>query len=115
MDQIEIEDTVIDRCNSCKGIWFDEGEIEELSNSKAAVEIDIGDAGIGKQHNLNDQYDCPRCGGQMEKKSDLQQTHIWYETCSDCNGSFFDAGEFLDLSKFTISDIFKRVITPKRG
>jgi PAT family beta-lactamase induction signal transducer AmpG len=114
MDQIEIEDTVIDRCNSCKGIWFDEGEIEALSNSKAAVEIDIGDTGIGKQHNLNDQYDCPRCGGQMEKKSDLQQTHIWYETCSDCNGSFFDAGEFLDLSKFTLSDIFKRVITPKR-
>jgi PAT family beta-lactamase induction signal transducer AmpG len=115
MEQIEIEDVVIDRCTRCNGIWFDEGEVEALSNKKAAAAIDIGSAEVGKQHNVVDNYPCPRCGGEMEKKVDPRQRHIWYETCIDCEGSFFDAGEFLDLSQLTISDVFKRLVTPKRG
>lgn len=112
---VEIEDTCIDRCVSCSGLWFDEGEIEALSNKKTAALIDTGEASIGKAHNVIDQYPCPRCGGSMDKKVDSQQRHIWYETCVDCNGSFFDAGEFLDLSQLTISGIFKRLVTPKRN
>ena len=114
MQQIEIEGTIIDRCSSCKGIWFDEGEVEALSNKEAAAAIDTGKAGIGKQNNPIDDYHCPRCGGQMEKKVDEQQRHIWYEKCVDCHGSFFDAGEFRDLAEITIADFFKRLVTPKR-
>jgi hypothetical protein len=50
----------------------------------------------------------------MEKHTDPQQTHIWYESCTDCQGSFFDAGEFRDLSQLTITDFFKRLATPRR-
>lgn len=114
MQQIEVEGTIIDRCSSCKGIWFDEGEVEALSNKEAAVAIDIGKTEVGKQNNPIDNYHCPRCGGQMKKVVDEQQRHIWYETCVDCHGSFFDAGEFRDLAELTISDFFKRLVTPKR-
>ena len=114
MEQIEIDDVVIDRCNSCKGIWFDEGEVEALSNKEAAAAIDTGDTGLGKLQNAFDHYNCPRCGGQMEKQTAPKQAHIWYETCVDCRGSFFDAGEFLDLSQVTVSDFFKGLITPQR-
>jgi hypothetical protein len=37
----------------------------------------------------------------MCHKVDEQQRHICYETCVDCSGTFFDAGEFLDLSQLT--------------
>jgi PAT family beta-lactamase induction signal transducer AmpG len=114
MQQIDIDGTVIDRCHSCSGIWFDEGEVEALSNKESADAIDNGTTNTGKQHNSIDQYRCPRCGGHMEKKVDQQQRHIWYETCFDCNGSFFDAGEFRDLAQVTISDFFKRLIVSKR-
>jgi len=114
MSQIDIGGTIIDRCTSCSGIWFDEGELETLNNPQAAAEIDTGEAGIGKQYNTLDHYRCPRCGGHMDKKVDAQQRHIWYETCLECNGSFFDAGEFRDLAQVTVSDFFKRLITPKR-
>jgi len=114
MAQIDIEGTIIDRCTSCSGIWFDEGELEVLNNPRAATDIDTGEAGLGKQYNAIDNYRCPRCGGHMDKKVDAQQRHIWYETCLECNGSFFDAGEFRDLAQVTISDFFKRLITPKR-
>ena len=114
MEQIDIEGTIVDRCTSCSGIWFDEGEVEVLSNAQAATVIDTGEAVLGKQYNTIDQYRCPRCGGHMDKKADPQQRHIWYETCVDCNGSFFDAGEFRDLAQLTVSDFFKRLVTPKR-
>lgn len=115
MAQIDIESTIIDRCTSCGGIWFDEGELETLNNPEAAEAIDTGGAALGKQYNAIDNYRCPRCGGHMDKKVDAQQRHIWYETCLECNGAFFDAGEFRDLAQVTISDFFKRLIAPKRG
>lgn len=114
MEQIDIEGTIIDRCVSCNGIWFDEGEIEALSNKKSAAMIDTGSTVVGKLYNDIDDYPCPRCGGKMEKNFDSRQRHIWYESCTDCKGSFFDAGEFLDLAQLTVSDIFKRLATPRR-
>ena len=44
MEQVEYEGTEIDRCNICKGMWFDAGEIEALRDKKAAAAIDTGDA-----------------------------------------------------------------------
>lgn len=114
MEQINYEGTEVDRCSYCNGIWFDDGELELLSNKQAATAIDTGAHNRSKNLNQLDEYDCPRCGGEMIKKVDPQQTHIWYESCGECNGSFFDAGELLDLSEHTISDYFKRLVTPKR-
>lgn len=115
MEQINYEGTEIDRCTICNGVWFDAGEVAVLLNKEAAVAIDTGDAHDGKQYNQIDDYGCPRCGGEMLRKVDERQRHIWYETCSSCEGSFFDAGEFRDLSQLTISDLFKRLVTPNRG
>jgi Zn-finger nucleic acid-binding protein len=114
MEEVDINGIMIDRCGLCNGLWFDEGEIETLRDRKMAAAIDIGSTATGKQHNSMDQYPCPRCGGSMAKVVDPQQKHIWYETCDDCSGSFFDAGEFRDLAELTVSDIFKRLVTPRR-
>jgi PAT family beta-lactamase induction signal transducer AmpG len=114
MEQIDYDGTEVDRCTLCNGIWFDAGELELLRNKEAAAVLDTGNRREGKQYNVIDQYRCPRCGGEMAKMVDEQQKHIWYETCTDCNGSFFDAGEFLDLSELTFSDLFKRLVTPER-
>jgi Zn-finger nucleic acid-binding protein len=114
MEQIDYEGTEIDRCIICNGIWFDAGEIDVLKDKQAAAAIDTGDAKLGKRSNALDNYQCPRCGGAMLKRVDPRQTHIWYETCSSCNGSYLDAGELRDLASLTISDIFKAVATPKR-
>jgi len=114
MVQIDVQGTEVDRCNMCNGLWFDAGEIEALRTKEAAAMIDTGSASLGKEYNLVDNYRCPRCGGEMCRTADEQQRHIWYETCADCSGSFFDAGEFLDLSQLTVSDFFKRWVTPRR-
>lgn len=114
MEQIEFEGTEVDRCTICSGIWFDAGEIEQLRDKKAAAAIDTGDSKTGKQGNAIDRYRCPRCSGAMIRTVDPRQHHIWYETCGSCHGSFFDAGEFRDLSERKISDFFKDLTTPER-
>ncbi len=114
MEVVNYEGVEVDRCTICNGIWFDAGEIDLLKNKKAAAAIDIGDAKIGKQSNTKDSYQCPRCSGAMVKVVDPRQTHIWYETCSSCQGSYLDAGEFRDLSSLTIADLFKSLAAPER-
>jgi Zn-finger nucleic acid-binding protein len=114
MEPVEYEGTEIDRCTICNGIWFDAGEIDVLRDKQAAAAIDTGDASTGKQSNAIDRYQCPRCSGDMLRVVDPRQTHIWYETCGSCNGSFLDAGELRDLSTVTITDFFKGLVTPER-
>ena len=114
MEMVDHEGTVIDRCVHCHGLWFDLGELERVKHSEAAAILDMGDAELGAIYNEVDHYDCPRCGDEMVRMVDQLQTHIWFEKCSGCQGSFFDAGEFADLSKLTLSDFFKRFRTPNR-
>jgi PAT family beta-lactamase induction signal transducer AmpG len=114
MDEVEVGGAVIDRCSSCHGLWFDVGELERLRSKEVATAVDIGDPAKGKVQNTNDRYGCPRCGGQMVRMVDPRQKHIWYEECGACHGSYFDAGEFTDLTTRSLSDIFKRFTTPER-
>ena len=114
MEQIMIDDTEVDRCSSCHGLWFDDGELDKLRSKEAAAILDIGDVKVGKEQNKVENYRCPRCAGEMNRHVDPQQPHIWLEQCESCKGSFFDAGELTDLVTVSISDFFKRFITPKR-
>jgi Zn-finger nucleic acid-binding protein len=114
MEEQIVSGIQVDRCSSCFGLWFDSGEVEKLISLKAADAIDIGDPALGDLLNVYDRYDCPKCKVPMIRMVDPAQTHIWFEKCGSCYGSFFDAGEFKDLSRFTLSDIFKRFMTAER-
>ena len=112
--EVEYAGVTVDRCEACAGIWFDALELDALLRAKGAEKIDTGDAQLGKQHNTNDRIKCPRCTTQMLRMVDPGQPHIWFEQCSACGGSFFDAGEFRDLKQHTISDFFKRLFAKPR-
>lgn len=114
MELMTYNNVEIDRCSCCKGIWFDAAENELLRTRKIARQIDIGDDAQGEHTNPIDRYACPRCSGSMVRMVDPRQSHIWYEKCSSCGGSFFDAGEFRDLAETTIADFFKSYAAPER-
>ena len=115
MQQIVIDGIEVDRCSGCHGLWFDGGELSRLSSKEAAAALDIGDVAVGKKQNEIEHYRCPRCAGPMNRLVDPAQTHIWFERCGSCRGSFFDAGELTDLVTVSVSDFFKRFVTPERG
>src|SRR5215218_5652990 len=97
-DHIEVE-----RCEQCGGLWFDRLEADRLLKIKGSANaLDTGDVKIGEKQNQQGNIECPRCHSQMIRMVDLEQHHIWYESCTVCYGKWFDAGEFKDLQHHTI-------------
>ena len=107
MEQVTYSTTEVDRCTECKGLWFDMLEHEDVHSH--AADLDIGDATVGASFNKIDVIACPVCpSSTMIRMVDVQQPHIWFESCPLCFGRFFDAGEFRDLADHSLSDFFKR-------
>jgi Zn-finger nucleic acid-binding protein len=106
-------DVVIDRCTHCQGIWFDIGEAEQLKGKWMGDALDIGDAEEGKKWDTVEDIACPRCGKDMQKRSDPEQPHIWFEECEE-HGMFMDAGEFTDYKHETWADWFRSLIKGAR-
>lgn len=104
----------IDRCMSCRGIWFDIGEAELLKDKWMADFIDDGDPAVGREHNEIRDINCPRCGKKMAELNDPVQTHIQYEACDE-HGLYFDAGEFTDYKYETLMDIFRDFVFAVSG
>jgi Zn-finger nucleic acid-binding protein len=104
---------LIDRCTNCKGMWFDHGEAELLKSKWMGDALDTGSASEGKKWDTVDDISCPRCGKDMEKASDPDQPHIWYEVCKE-HGMFMDAGEFTDYKHETLADWFRSLIKGSR-
>jgi len=104
---------VLDQCSSCKGLWFDNGEAEQLKKSWMSDFLDSGDPQIGKTYNRVRDIQCPRCSKPMSKIRDPKQSHLEYEACAE-HGVFMDAGEFTDFKHETLLDIFKGLIASIR-
>ncbi|HIG44536.1 MAG TPA: hypothetical protein EYQ14_28975 [Gammaproteobacteria bacterium] len=99
----------VDRCVTCKGLWFDIGEAETLKRKWMSDHVDTGDPTIGREQNKIRDICCPRCGDPIEKLQDPVQTHIEYEACEK-HGMYLDAGEFTDYKHETLMDIFRDFI-----
>jgi Zn-finger nucleic acid-binding protein len=100
---------VIDQCSGCQGLWFDNGEAEQLKDSWMSDFLDGGDPRIGKTYNRVRDIQCPRCQKPMQKVNDSRQPHLEYEACAE-HGMFMDAGEFTDYKHETLMDIFKGLV-----
>ena len=89
------QQTTIDRCTGCGGLWFDLGEAEQLRGEWMSETLDRGDVSVGRANDKITDCHCPRCGKKMEHIEDSDQPHIGYESCAE-HGMYFDAGEFID-------------------
>ena len=117
MGKITFGSVVVDRCTSCKGLWFDAREHERLKDVEGSETIDVGppagatkpaaDAADQSNRPADAKIDCPVCHTRMIRMVDHQQPHIHYESCTVCHGVFFDAGEFRDYKEQTVSEWFK--------
>jgi Zn-finger nucleic acid-binding protein len=97
---IEYHNIELDYCNSCKGVWFDSGELELLLKSQGLEErkaffddiINSQDAAsVEKKRN------CPICGRKMKKTAIGKQPEILIDACRDQHGLWFDRGEVAEL------------------
>ena len=113
--QAVVQDSIeVDRCDQCGGLWFDRLEADRLLKARGSEAVDVGDVKVGEQQNLQGKIECPRCHTQMIRMVDLEQHHIWFESCPVCYGKWFDAGEFADLKHDTVVDFFRDLLARER-
>jgi uncharacterized protein len=107
MESVTFDKVTVDRCTSCKGIWFDANEQKQLFQAQGSEDIDIGDIRTGRKMDAVREINCPRCRVKMMEVEDVDQHHITFESCPECHGIFLDAGEFEDLKFYTFMDYWK--------
>ena len=107
---------LIQQCERCGGMFCKPEVLLEMKREwMSEVVLDVGDPNLGKEYDKIEDINCPACGIMMDKRSDTNQTHIWFESCGQCSGIFLDAGEFSDLKYDTFMDRIRDMLKGKRG
>ena len=103
------------RCDACAGLWCKPEMVVHMKQEwMAEAAIDTGDPRIGKRLDRFDNIECPEGHGRMRKMVDEEQSHVWYEQCSTCDGLFLDAGELTDLKYVTLMDRLRALLKGPR-
>jgi len=105
----------VHRCSDCGGLWCKPNVLLEMKKEwMSEVVLDSGDPKLGAALDKLGDIRCPEHRVPMDKKTDERQTHIWYESCPNCGGMFFDAGEFTDLKYDTLMDRVRDLVKGPR-
>ncbi|MGA2671320.1 MAG: zf-TFIIB domain-containing protein [Dehalococcoidia bacterium] len=99
---VEYRNIELDYCHSCKGVWFDSGELELLLKSQGLEEPKAFFEGIFNSQEAassEKKRKCPICGRRMEKTAIGGQPEILIDVCRDNHGLWFDRGEVAQLIK----------------
>jgi Zn-finger nucleic acid-binding protein len=108
MEVVRFEDTEVDRCVRCGGLWFDALEHEELRERAGSEAIDTGPTWQATMHDVQGKVFCPIDGARMIQMVRAAEPPIWVESCPVCHGTFFDAGEFRDFKQDTIGELLRQ-------
>jgi Zn-finger nucleic acid-binding protein len=115
MDEMQIENTQVDRCTSCRGLWFDALEDEDLRGTDAAETLDDPQSGPAPApKGRRSAIDCPRCKSPMIQMVDRLGKRIQYESCPRCHGKFLDAGEFKAMEPRGVKATMRRLLKGKQ-
>jgi len=86
MTEWESRGLVLNHCHTCKGLWFDAGELQEyLARSQARFDESQLDP-VG-----NTTFSCPRCPGVRLARARFDTVAL--DVCPRCRGIFLDLGE----------------------
>jgi hypothetical protein len=88
---------IIDSCPSCRGIWFDAGEMKALLQSESLKRQFLTDIRVRTAHTYSlttSDRRCPRCRAVMDRPV---VGGITVDVCRGCSGVWLDSGELTQL------------------
>jgi Mlc titration factor MtfA (ptsG expression regulator)/Zn-finger nucleic acid-binding protein len=96
----------VDVCPSCRGMWLDKGELEQIqatverdhSEKLAAIPMKPHSAAQARQRE-QPTLSCPRCGHPMQRKGHPSCLHVLIDVCAGCEGIWLDEGEIEELEQ----------------
>jgi uncharacterized protein len=98
---VEYHNVELDYCNSCRGVWLDEAELELLLESHTFEEAKklLDDILESREAVTSEKkHSCPICGHKMKKTAIGEEPGIIIiDICPDEHGLWFDGGEVNQL------------------
>ena len=99
---IEYRQIELDYCTMCKGVWFDNVELELLLHTLELGHENIISTQIlkmGEARNKGKKHRCPICRKTMKLINVGDKEEIIIDVCSRGDGLWFDGGELLLMLK----------------
>ncbi len=102
------EETVIDKCSKCEGVWLDKGELEKIQNTKInnyKNEIKKASNQAANAYKLaldksKKEGNCPICDTTLERKEYGYASQILIDSCVKGHGIWLDKNELKSLEIF---------------
>jgi Zn-finger nucleic acid-binding protein len=94
----------IDYCISCRGIWFDKGEINLLSGTLKINKLEDIIFNLSNK-SFEKVRQCPRCDKKMDKVSIGNNSTVLLDKCPDDEGMWFDSGEMSKATNYASTPI----------
>ena len=88
LQEIELGDVPIDRCDTCAGLWFDNDELAQVTGrGDLALEIE---GTIPPVEAADNRLACPRCPEVALRRLDVRGVAVY--RCVSCAGTWLDRG-----------------------
>ena len=105
MQAIDTENTLVDTCLNCWGVFFDFGEMKTLIDT---IDIPLESSqsivrGDDLADHINEPYVCPKCQDIMTEKEYLYDSWIHIDFCQKCYGVYLNKWEFDEIDKYVNS------------
>ena len=103
----------VDQCPECKGIWFDQNELQAIENVIEPVLFEIRQ--IPSEYDQLTALHCPFCEDhpRMAKAEHQRDEQVIMDICEQCNGIWLDGGELEAIQKenwlTTLFNLFKKL------
>jgi Zn-finger nucleic acid-binding protein len=113
MKQSTIGETTINECLTCRGMWFDRGELEAVKDEVLPEMGWVKIAGLKKQFDFKAELDvlfCPRCRNVALIKIQDQQTNTEFCICTQCKGTWLATGQFLSLINLLLDETNEKTV-----
>ena len=95
---------VVDFCGSCKGIWFDAGEVADFFD----LTTDIPDLDNARATLRETDLSCPKCNKGLREFQFAKANDLVLDICSGCHGIWLDSGEVPQLEELS-----RTLVSPK--
>jgi uncharacterized protein len=110
MDTVLDEETTVERCQNCHGLYFDQLTKELLPGLFGKEHIDSGSDEHGSTYDEMVYVECPKCDKIMDQRKIEEPCYIRFEFCPTCNATFLDAGELRDYLSAEYLEEFKSLL-----
>lgn len=92
----------LDYCTTCRGVWFDSGELELLLETMGDSKAVSGVLALftpRETRSPEKKRPCPLCGKKMHKASVCKEPEVLIDACPRGDGIWFDGGELGEVIK----------------